>query len=248
MEIKKTIKNALRRRFPGLAQPPAPFPSREAALTMAFSLDDDPYGPSERLITLAIDAIQAAWRIDLEGLRSRDPRPSFDTWPGEHYRLLAALVEVLQPRVIIEVGTYAGLSALAMKARLPPGARLATFDLYPWHTGRETLLKPADFEDGSLLQHVDDLAQPETVEKHRELLADADFILIDGPHDGLTEARMMANLRSVPFKSSPILMFDDIRLWSMLRFWRELSVSKLDITSFGHWSGTGLAEWTVVER
>jgi hypothetical protein len=37
-------------------------------------------------------------------------------------------------------------------------------------------------------------------------------------------------------------MFDDTRLPSMLKFWRELDYPKLDFTSFGHWSGTGLVE------
>jgi hypothetical protein len=37
-------------------------------------------------------------------------------------------------------------------------------------------------------------------------------------------------------------MFDDTRLWSMLRFWRQLPYPKMDLTSFGHWSGTGLVE------
>jgi hypothetical protein len=39
-------------------------------------------------------------------------------------------------------------------------------------------------------------------------------------------------------------MFDDIRLWNMLRTWRTINRPKLDLTSFGHWSGTGLVDWT----
>jgi hypothetical protein len=38
-------------------------------------------------------------------------------------------------------------------------------------------------------------------------------------------------------------MFDDIRFWNMLRIWRNVAAPKLDITSFGHWSGTGLVDW-----
>ncbi|MGH7312141.1 MAG: hypothetical protein ACREJV_03130 [Candidatus Rokuibacteriota bacterium] len=32
--------------------------------------------------------------------------------------------------------------------------------------------------------------------------------------------------------------------WNMLAIWREIRMPKLDVTSFGHWSGTGLVEWT----
>lgn len=42
----------------------------------------------------------------------------------------------------------------------------------------------------------------------------------------------------------PILVFDDIRAWNMLAIWREIRMPKLDLTSFGHWSGTGLVDWT----
>jgi hypothetical protein len=38
-------------------------------------------------------------------------------------------------------------------------------------------------------------------------------------------------------------MFDDIRLMNLLSIWRGIQRPKMDITSFGHWSGTGLVDW-----
>ncbi len=38
-------------------------------------------------------------------------------------------------------------------------------------------------------------------------------------------------------------MFDDIRVWNMLEIWRGIRRPKLDLTSFGHWSGTGLVDY-----
>lgn len=49
------------------------------------------------------------------------------------------------------------------------------------------------------------------------------------------------------FKTAPIVMFDDIRLWNMLAIWWRLDRPKLDLTSFWHWSGTGLVDWTVTK-
>jgi hypothetical protein len=46
----------------------------------------------------------------------------------------------------------------------------------------------------------------------------------------------------------PIVIFDDIRLMSMVYIRRSIDKPKLDITSFGHWSGTGLVEWTRPNR
>jgi predicted O-methyltransferase YrrM len=48
-------------------------------------------------------------------------------------RLLETLVFALRPRLVVEVGTYAGYSALAMAAALPPGGRVVTLELEDAH-------------------------------------------------------------------------------------------------------------------
>ena len=52
-------------------------------------------------------------------------------WPGEHYKLLSALVEELQSTKIQEIGTFTELSALAMIPVLPQYSKLITSDLIP---------------------------------------------------------------------------------------------------------------------
>ena len=44
-------------------------------------------------------------------------------------------------------------------------------------------------------------------------------------------------------KKECIVMFDDIRMWNMIKIWRDIKRSKMDLTSFGHWSGTGMVHW-----
>jgi caffeoyl-CoA O-methyltransferase len=44
-------------------------------------------------------------------------------------RLLQTLVAAVQAQLVVEVGTYAGYSALAMAAGLPPGGRLVTLEI-----------------------------------------------------------------------------------------------------------------------
>jgi caffeoyl-CoA O-methyltransferase len=44
-------------------------------------------------------------------------------------RLLETLVASVQARLVVEVGTYAGYSALAMAAGLPPGGRVVTLEI-----------------------------------------------------------------------------------------------------------------------
>jgi len=40
-----------------------------------------------------------------------------------------------------------------------------------------------------------------------------------------------------------LVVFDDIRQWNMLKIWRDITRPKIDLTSFGHWTGTGIIDW-----
>ncbi len=48
-------------------------------------------------------------------------------------RLLETLVHVMRPRLVLEIGTYSGGSALWMAGALPDGARLVTCEVEPEH-------------------------------------------------------------------------------------------------------------------
>lgn len=233
------------RRLRGELMLPRPFDSHQYLTSYLFSLYDDPHQPSQRLIDFLLASIREVQQVDLSDLATRPAITPhmFTQWPGEHYKLLAGMVRHFQPRNVIEIGTHTGWSSLAMKKYLPAGGRITTFDIVPWNSLRDTCLTPADFADGRLTQILEDLADPAVVAKHRDLLASADLIFMDGPHDGPTEYKMMANLQSISFANNPIIIFDDIRMYALLKFWRDLALPKMDITSFGHWSGTGIAEW-----
>jgi caffeoyl-CoA O-methyltransferase len=46
-------------------------------------------------------------------------------------RLLRFLVALVAPRLVVEIGTFSGYSALAMAGGLPPGGRIVTCELSP---------------------------------------------------------------------------------------------------------------------
>ena len=217
--------------------------------SMLYSEDDSPSRPSARLIELSIQAITYAQRhtcVDdiAKRLAGRFPY-SDDTlslWPGEHYKLLAALVQVLKPALVVEIGTAEGLSALSMLKYLPIDGRVITFDIVPWERYPRSSLKLEDFQDGRLTQIVANLAESDTFSQYSELLSRADLVFIDAAKDGVLEHRLLANFKTLRFESNPLFVFDDIRLWNMLSFWRTLTWPKLDLTSFGHWCGTGICE------
>ena len=226
---------------------PVPFSSRHAEYSLLASTDDD-VQPSERLVHLALQAIHRAADLRLDALDRRFPEdfpypPS--RWPGQHYRLLAALTEIVQPRCIVEIGTGAGVSALTFQRHLPSEGRVATFDLIPWQQYDTSVLTQEDFSDRRLVQYTDDLCDPAAIQRHQTLLSRAELIFLDAAKDGVTEPKLLANLQRIPFLKPPLLVLDDIRVWTMLKVWREIPYPKLDLTSFGSWTGTGLVEFGV---
>ena len=71
----------------------------------------------------------------------------------------------------------------------------------------------------------------------------AELIFIDGPKDGVFERRLLSNFESLGVRKNTLLVLDDIRLWNMLQIWREIRHQKIDLTSLGHYTGTGLVDW-----
>jgi len=223
---KKTIKDLL----------PPPVKVSHGEYSMILSAKDERGRPSEELIQMSLKAIQSAISIDLQFLQDEHA----NLWPGEHYRLLAAFCQILNPALVIEIGTSTGLSALSMLPFF--SGDLVTYDIKNWHSYPNTVLHTSDF--GRLKQVVGDLGDLEFFQTQKDLIQKAEFIFIDASHDGALEKRILAHLEKVPFKKPPILFFDDIRVWTMLKMWREITHPKLDLTSFGHWSGTGIVELT----
>ena len=156
---------------------------------------------------------------------------------------MPALVAVLRPRTVVEIGTAEGMSALSMLTALPDNGRVITIDLVPWEKYPNTILKAADFSGGRLEQRLTDLADPVAFRQQAAVLAEADLLFVDAPKDGYFEPRFIANMSGLARSSPLLVVFDDIRVTNMLAVWRELNRPKMDLTSFGHWSGTGLVEW-----
>jgi caffeoyl-CoA O-methyltransferase len=94
-------------------------------------------------------------------------------------RLLQTLVFALAPQLVVEVGTYAGYSALAMAAALPAGGRVVTLELDDAH---------ADFAQ----RHIDaspfadriEIVRGPALESLDRLDGPYDFVFIDADKGG----------------------------------------------------------------
>lgn len=142
----------------------------------------------------------------------------------------------------MEIGTAEGLSALALKQALPRTGRIVSYDLVPWRDYPANCLREDDFADGRLVQRIRNLIAPNVPDEDLQTLSSAELIFVDGPKDGHFEERFLRLLGGLSFQKPPIVVLDDIRLWNMLSLWQRLKWPSLDLTGFGHWSGTGLCE------
>ena len=202
-------------------------------------------GPNNRLIDLALNAIQFARCVNHTDIVNKmEEYPHWpEIWPGEHYKLLSGLIQALNPTLVIEIGTATGYSALAIKKFLPPGSRIITFDIVPWDKFPRCVLTNEDFADKRLTQIIADLTEKDTFNQYADILNKADFVFIDAAKDGMQEQIFINHFSDLNFTTNPIFMFDDIRLMNMIKIWNNLRRPKLDLTSFGHWAGTGLVDW-----
>ena len=209
---------------------------RHVISSIFCSLDDDLSTQQFKDYELIAEAIKFAALNPIS--------PDFEyanIFPGEHYRILAGLIKVLKPSTLIDIGTYRGCSSRVMLDYSEPEATVSTFDLYDYQSFDWTVLTEQDFTCGRLTQHLSDLKNVSEFEKHRDLLESADFIMLDGPKDDEFE-QIFLNLccRLKPFNRPRWLLIDDIRFENMVHLWRSIKSPKLDISSFGHFSGTGL--------
>lgn len=216
-----------------------------AELSGVASLHDSPGQPSARLLDLVPPLFAHARAATLPRLEERNAPALVQQWPGEHYKLIVALMEEVKPKLVVEIGTYTGLSALAF---LRSPGRLVTFDVVPWKRFPGTYLREQDFAAGRFEQIVADLGDPSAADRYAALLREADLVFVDAAKDGVLERRILANFERVKLRPGTLVLFDDIRVWNMLDIWRGIAHPKIDLTSLGHYSGTGLVDWASTSR
>lgn len=170
-----------------------------------------------------------AWKKAVEWTSSAE---YFDKPAGEEfYRLIAYLAQQMPAGcTFVDIGTYFGLSAAALASN--EGCQVKTYDIYDHITDNidTYTIKNVNNIEFLIKDCLDDA----------DVLAKASIIVLDvDPHDGLQETEIVAKLRAVGFKG--VLIVDDIKLNDkMKQFWNEIPERKKDVSTYGHWSGTGI--------
>jgi predicted O-methyltransferase YrrM len=200
---------------------------------------------NDYLINLSLRAVEIANRVEIllpQGSENYADRRFANIFPGEHYRLLQALSSLLTPTLVVEIGTSTGLGTLSLLQGMAGQGQLHTFDLNPWDQYGWSYLTKDLFTKGRVMQHLADVSDRETYGIYRSLFEGSDIIFLDAPKDGVMEYKFMDCLKTLNFPKRKLLIVDDIRLPNMIEFWQRIQSPKLDLVSFGHWSGTGLVD------
>lgn len=207
--------------------------------SLIYSIDSD-LPPNDYLIELSLSASSRASKTHIENVdNTKQDSVFFNTFPGEHYRLLKSLTSLLSPKIVVEIGTSTGMGSTAILQGLNNG-KLITFDLISWDQFNSHLKKEL-FGD-HFEQILIDLSIESNFESYRDLLNKADCIFIDGPKDSIFEYKFSNLLTRLDKKAGKLLIFDDIRFVNMIDLWVSIRSPKIDLTSFGHWSGTGIVD------
>lgn len=145
---------------------------------------------------------------------------------SEHYRLLMHLSSCYNKELLIDVGTNHGASALALGTNSTN--TVYSIDIVDLKTGEPTLPN-CQFELGNVLENSSIF----------EKIMNSRFIMLDTYHEYDFEIQFYKKLSENNWKG--IVFCDDINLNDhMRRFWSEITHPKIDITKYGHGSGTGI--------
>jgi predicted O-methyltransferase YrrM len=146
--------------------------------------------------------------------------------PGiNHYSLLSYLSKKINNSLIIELGTYAGTSALALSAN--PTNIVETYDV----SGDPFAIIDTPSNIKRNIGNIFEL-------KDEKKLLKAKLIFLDTAHNGDFENQVLKYLNKNHYKG--ILLIDDI-YWNgkMYYFWSSIKNRKIDLTLIGHGDGDG---------
>lgn len=144
----------------------------------------------------------------------------------EHYRLLKYFAKNIDGP-IIEIGTHCGTSAVALANSTEHD--VITYDIVDVKENNLSHIKNLTFRICEFTADVD----------YKEKILNSKMIFIDAPHTGEFEQMCYQWLVDNNYKG--ITIWDDIHLNEEMEiFWYGVEQNKMDVTDYGHATGTGI--------
>jgi tRNA G37 N-methylase Trm5 len=150
---------------------------------------------------------------------------------NEHYRLLTYISYLYDNELIIDAGTCQGHSCFALSQN--KNNLVYTYDIDP----KDITYITENYKNVTKKILDINLETDEILESAKIILLDID------PHNGTMEKIFYDKLLSTKFNG--FLICDDINLnGGMINFWNSIDKEKYDISEIGHWSGTGIVNFS----
>lgn len=146
----------------------------------------------------------------------------------EHYKLLAYLSTILNCKNIVEIKTGYTLGTTALS--YSSDKTIQSYDIYSWLPDNETTIEQKSNVKLYVTDYMDHIDN---------MIKDCDLIVIDIDHSGTTEKSILDSLRTKKYQG--LVLLDDTNLnQEMKNFVESIPEKVIDITAYGHWSGTHL--------
>jgi len=182
-------------------------------------------------------------RSDLDSLNTLDyynafckSEPNSDIFGvsgQEHFKLLSFLSTKFNNSNILDIGTHAGQSSLALSYN--SSNTVFSFDIVDQ-------VKPYIKTASNIKFHLEDLFNKEVFDKWANFILACPFIFLDvDPHNGFMETTFLSYLKDINYPG--FVVCDDIWFFKEMRnnFWYKIEDKyRYDMTDLGHWSGTGI--------
>jgi len=152
----------------------------------------------------------------------------------EHYKLLAWLSTQFNNVDIFDIGTHKGASSSALSYN--SSNRVLSFDI---NLSKLSKRKP------NCEYYEQKLWDPEVIKLWKDRILESPLIFIDiEQHEGIMEYDFYTWLKTNNYKG--ILVLDDIWYFKNMRdnLWFKIELIKEDLTHVGHWSGTGIVDFS----
>lgn len=215
---------------------------RQRFETLAYSSDGD-VGPTESMFNLMCMASAEAMRTPINHAKPSPESRFLNVYPSEHYRLLKAMVKIMRPTIAVDIGSGSGLNVVSLFEG-NDSTIIHSFDTAPVEVYGTNLTQEHLISDRHT-HHEADLSFEKVFQENLGLLEPAQIIILDGPKDGRTERFILDKMtRFSKSGADRFLIIDDIRVPVMIELWCSIASPKIDMTSFGHWSGTGIVDIT----
>ena len=125
-----------------------------------------------------------------------------------------------------------------------PDTELAYKEIHKFLATTSILIKKemTTYVDGLIKAKFKKKSDINRFEKNFNKLNNANIIFMDAPKDDNFEYKMMRLFLKLDKKKGKLLILDDIKFVNMIDLWRSVKSPKIDLSSFGHWTGTGVID------